>query len=58
MIGLPLFLSQALNFKYFIESPRFLVANCKFKQARSIFRYISVFNNRPAFEFHLFQEIS
>ncbi|EGR31611.1 major facilitator superfamily protein, putative [Ichthyophthirius multifiliis] len=56
-IGLPLFCSVGLSYLYFCESPRYLVSKKKYYEARQVFRHISEVNNRPAFQFHFFEEI-
>lgn len=43
--------------KIFVETPRFLVSKQRFKKARMILEYISSFNLREEFKFHLNEEI-
>mmetsp|Transcript_9819 Transcript_9819/g.870 ORF Transcript_9819/g.870 Transcript_9819/m.870 type:complete len:80 (+) Transcript_9819:351-590(+) len=57
IIGGAMSLSIFLVKNYFIESPRYLVSKGRYKEARSVFKFISVFNLRPAFEFHLLEEM-
>ncbi|KAL4465980.1 hypothetical protein ABPG74_004217 [Tetrahymena malaccensis] len=56
-IGLPLLLSVALSYRYFCESPRYLASRKRYYEAREVFRFISTRNNRPPYEFHLYEEI-
>lgn len=56
-IGLPLCLSVGMSYRYFCESPRYLASKKRYYEAREVFRYISERNNRPPYEFHLYEEI-
>lgn len=40
-----------------MESPRYLLTKNKFKEAREILCYIAKYNDRPDFEFHLYEEM-
>lgn len=57
IIGFSLLFSIIFVYIYFVESPRYLVGKARYKEARKVFKYISVFNLRPAFEFHLLEEM-
>lgn len=40
------------------ETPRFLVRKNKFDEARAILRKMSVYNNRPPYEYNLYEEMT
>lgn len=42
---------------FLVESPRYLLTKNRFKEARDILCKIATYNNRPAFEFHLYEEM-
>lgn len=57
-IGIPLLISTILAGCFLVESPRYLLTKNRFKEAREILCKIAVFNQRPAFEFHLYEEMN
>lgn len=56
-MALPLVSSLPFMYFCFMESPRFLVSKGYYKQAREIFRQISITNGRPPYEFRLIEEM-
>lgn len=57
VIGLPLIVSTILVFLFTVESPRYLLAKRKFDDAKKILNRIAVTNDRPPFEFRLYEEM-
>ena len=57
VIGLPLLLSTIVAGFLLKESPRYLLTKNRFKEAREILCKIAKDNDRPAFEFHLYEEM-
>lgn len=56
-IGVPLTIMTVIAYQFLVESPRYLISRNKFDEARYIFKYISVYNLRPPFEYNLLQEM-
>ena len=57
-IGLPLLITTIFAAYFLVESPRYLLTKNKFKEAREILCHIAKYNDRPAFEFHLYEEMN
>lgn len=57
VIGLPLIVSTILVCLFAVESPRYLLTKRKFEEAKKILNRIAVTNDRPPFEFRLYEEM-
>lgn len=49
----PMLISLPFMYKWFLESPRFLVKKRCYRQAREVFKEISITNKRPPYCFKL-----
>lgn len=57
IIGLPLLISNIFTIFFLDESPRYLVTHHYALQARKVLNKIAVYNSRPPFQFHLYEEM-
>lgn len=57
-MGLPLLLSIYLTHYLLDETPRYLVRYKRYNEARMILRKMSTYNQRPPFEFNLYEEMA